>query len=96
MNTRCCCRNSAAEKAARPSSALQRVRELAKWAGPGAVLFLMPKCPACVAAYVAVATGLGISFSAAAQLRLTILALCIACLAWMLARRAWLIAARTR
>jgi threonine/homoserine/homoserine lactone efflux protein len=46
-------------------------------------MVLMPKCPACVVAYVAIVTGAGISVSAAAHLRLLVLVLCVAVLVWM-------------
>jgi hypothetical protein len=39
-------------------------------------MVLMPKCPMCVVAYVAIATGAGISVSAAAELRVGVLVLC--------------------
>jgi len=42
---------------------------LAGWLGSAAGLALMPKCPACIAAYLALGTGVGISLSAAAHLR---------------------------
>ena len=42
---------------------------LAGWVGSAAGLALMPKCPACIAAYLAFGTGVGISISAAAHLR---------------------------
>jgi len=53
---------------------------------PSAVLVLMPKCPACVVAYVAIVTGAGISVSMAAQLRVVVLVLCVVTLVWVAVR----------
>jgi hypothetical protein len=57
--------------AARSSHAAtkRRLGGLAGWLGSAAGLALMPKCPACIAAYLALGTGVGISVSAAAHLR---------------------------
>jgi hypothetical protein len=60
--------------------------ETAKWAVPGFVLAVMPKCPACVAAYLALA-GVGISVSAASWLRWGALALAIVTLSYLVMRR---------
>jgi hypothetical protein len=72
----------------------QCCREAAKWAAPGVVLAVMPKCPVCVAAYVALATGLGISVSAASYLRWGALALAIATLAYLVIRSIHLLSRR--
>jgi hypothetical protein len=48
---------------------------------PGIVLALMPKCPACIVAYAAISTGLGISLTAATYLWTGAIVLCVACIA---------------
>lgn len=44
---------------------------------PGAILALMPKCPACLAAYLALGAGIGISVPAAANLRMVAIVLAV-------------------
>jgi hypothetical protein len=48
----------------------------------------MPKCPVCVAAYVTLFTGVGISLSTAAHLRMLVLVLCFVTLAFLAAKSA--------
>ena len=61
-------------------------RGLAGMIFPSAVLVLLPKCPACIAAYVAVGTGVGLSLTAAMYLRLGIVSLCLLTLAYVAVR----------
>ena len=65
--------------------AARRGTEVARWIGPGLMLALLPKCPACVAGYVALA-GVGISISTATYLRWLWLIACIGCLFFVAAR----------
>jgi len=58
----------------------RRILSLFEWALPVTVLAVMPKCPACVAAYVVLFTGIGLSFSAAAVVRWSVIAISISTL----------------
>lgn len=68
---------------------LHRGVEAIEWAAPGAILAVLPKCPACVAAYVALATGVGVSVSAATYLRTGTIVVCAASLLFLAARTVW-------
>jgi hypothetical protein len=68
-------------------SLLGRAWRSAQWLFPTALLALMPKCPMCVAAYIALFTGVGISVSAARWLQISMLAVCIGTLVFLIARR---------
>lgn len=65
---------------------LGKSRSVAAWLLPGSLLVLMPKCPVCVAGYVAAFTGLGLSVPAASGLRATLIALCCLSLAFLATR----------
>lgn len=64
----------------------RRGRELVAWALPSAGLVL-PKCPACLAAYLALWTGLGLSLSTATYLRWAMLFVCIGALLFLILSR---------
>ena len=89
MNARHCCqiKTRAGDNTRRPASRLRRGGGIAGWIVPTATLALLPKCPVCVAAYVAFATGIGISLPTATYLRTILVVLCVASLVFVTAKR---------
>jgi hypothetical protein len=75
------------DDARQPGSRLRRRGEIAGWIIPSVALVLLPKCPACVAAYVALFSGLGISLAGASNLRTSLLFLCVAALLCLALKR---------
>lgn len=66
---------------------VRRIREMFAWVLPGALLVLVPKCPACLAAYVALWTGVGLSLTTATYLRWALLFLCVASVLFLIVQR---------
>ena len=55
----------------------------AQWVFPTALMVLMPKCPMCVAGYLVLFTGVGMSVSTAGWIRIGVLGLCSIALAYL-------------
>jgi hypothetical protein len=67
----------------------RRAGELIAWVASGLGLALVPKCPACLAAQIALVTGAGISASAASQVSAGWIGVCVASLLGLSLRRLW-------
>lgn len=75
------------DHSSRPASRWRRGGEIARWIVPSVTLVLLPKCPFCVAAYVALFSGIGISVTSASRLRTSLLVLCVAALLYLAVKR---------
>ncbi len=84
MRNGCCC-HERSNAAAAGRSWTRTGRRAVRWIVPGVVLAAMPKCPLCLAAYVAVFTGFGISLAAAKFAWWFVAAGCIGVLAYLAA-----------
>jgi hypothetical protein len=69
-----------------PPRLLRRSLDLSAKVIPVAILAVLPKCPACLAAYVALGTGIGLSLTVATYLRLSLIVVCVAALTFFLAK----------
>jgi hypothetical protein len=91
MNSPCCCQKNrrGRDEARQQKSWFIRARKVAGLIVPGTLLTLLPKCPMCFAAYVALGTGLTMSYPFAQTLLRTLTLLCLGTLALCAAR--WLV-----
>ncbi|HVY71608.1 MAG TPA: hypothetical protein VHH73_16875 [Verrucomicrobiae bacterium] len=89
MSSPQCCQQKplVADRADRQKTRPSGIKGIAELVLPGALLALMPKCPLCLAAYVALCTGFTMSRPSAHLLLRAVSALCIGTLAFCLARR---------
>lgn len=60
-----------------------------QWAVPLAALVLVPKCPGCVAGYVLVLSGIGLSMPVAAAVRWGMIGVSVAALVYLVGRAVW-------
>ncbi|QJE95878.1 hypothetical protein [Luteolibacter luteus] len=74
-----CCKRRIVHKRSKDTT-LRRGLSASAWLVPGSMLVLMPKCPVCLAAYIALFTGMGISIPVASGLRIFLIIACCASL----------------
>jgi hypothetical protein len=84
VKTRHCCQFATrdSDKTAPPVSCWRHGGEIAGWIVPSATLVLLPKCPVCVALYVALFSSVGISVASAAHLHRCWFCVSPRCSAW--------------
>jgi len=90
VNAHRCCTvaagDSKREAIATPTTFTRRCRDIAGWIVPSAILALIPKCPACLAAYLAVGTGVGLSIPTATCVRMLLVITCVSSLSLFAAK----------
>jgi hypothetical protein len=82
MKPHACCGIDTRSAESKPA-VLIRARRFGAWIVPGAILALLPKCPACLAAYLVLISGVGVSVAAAAQLRVVLIFSSVAALGYL-------------
>ncbi|HEX5154876.1 MAG TPA: hypothetical protein VFW07_25700 [Parafilimonas sp.] len=82
-NKLCTCHNSGKEsdqslvKDLKKKKVITRYVEFVKMLTPAVIFAIIPKCPVCLAGYIALGTGLGLSITTATYVRIILIILCI-------------------
>jgi hypothetical protein len=66
---------------------ISRCFRITKLIIPSVVLAILPKCPVCLAGYIAVGTGIGVSVTSATYLRTSLIILCLISMSYLAAKR---------
>jgi len=93
VNASSCCK-CASGGAQRQATAAKRCLGVLSWLAPTAMLVIVPKCPICFAAYVALFTGIGVSLPVAHVARTALIVACLASLAFLSVRLLFRVLAR--
>lgn len=67
---------------------LSRLGDAALWAVPAVVLAILPKCPVCFAAWIAVLSGIGVTLPVAASIRWVLVAASVVAMVYLTIRQA--------
>lgn len=98
IKTHHCCETNIgkADSKSHPPKLGRRIFKVTEWLIPGVILVILPKCPLCLVAYVALGTGIGLSVSTAANASILIFVVCVGFLAYFAAKHlyrfiAWMV-----
>src|SRR6476646_5038085 len=58
-----------------------------RWVLPGVVLVILPKCPICLAGYIAIGTGISLSIATATYLRISLIIISVVSLLYLLTKK---------
>ncbi|HYE75933.1 MAG TPA: hypothetical protein VEF04_21490 [Blastocatellia bacterium] len=95
----CCIKpeSKVADNLSQTDGAIRRFINFSKWIVPSAILALLPKCPLCLSAYIAMGTGFSLSITSAGILRMLLMTVAVLSLAFLTTRLGWrLICSRTK
>ncbi len=85
MNAQCHC-GSGTDRKTQPPTRTRWSLAVVGGLVPSVVLALLPKCPACLAAYLAVGTGASLPFATASSIKTLLVTMCVATLAYSVVR----------
>ena len=95
-NNHCTCNNTGHKhqvKNAPKKKTISCYIDFVKMLMPAVLLTIIPKCPVCLAGYIALGTGIGLSVSTATYVRIGLILLCVVSLGYFIIKhvRRWMV-----